>query len=55
MDRLDSLAWRAVALRIADPSAFAASCKHANLVVRDEDFRLEWFATHHRSVRGRQQ
>jgi hypothetical protein len=47
---LDPLSWKALALHLPDPSAFAASCRRANDLVTEEEFRLEWFATHHRSV-----
>ncbi|WIA11045.1 hypothetical protein OEZ85_011198 [Tetradesmus obliquus] len=46
---LDELSWRALALHLHDPSAFAASCRRARELVAEDEFRLEWFAIHHRS------
>jgi hypothetical protein len=47
---LDPLSWKALALHISDPSAFAQSCRRARDLVNDDQFRLEWFGAHHRSV-----
>lgn len=51
---LDELSWRALALHLHDPSAFAASCRRARELVAEDEFRLEWFAIHHRSVTRQQ-
>jgi hypothetical protein len=50
LPELDPLSWRALALHLQDPSAFAASCKRARQLVEEEEFRFEWFDAHHRSV-----
>uniref|UniRef100_A0A383WBX4 Uncharacterized protein n=1 Tax=Tetradesmus obliquus TaxID=3088 RepID=A0A383WBX4_TETOB len=49
LNDLDALTWRVLALQLPDPAAFSSCCKRANHIVRDEKFRVEWFAAHHRS------
>jgi hypothetical protein len=50
MLELDVHTWRALALLLPDPTAFAACCKRASQVVGDDDFRIEWFSAYHRCV-----
>jgi hypothetical protein len=45
---LDVHMWRALALLLPDPTAFASCCKRASQVTSGDEFRLSWFLAHHR-------